>query len=139
VRLAVTGVGIAGGWVVFHYFFFTIAATSSFFSNRRHANDASGFYRRHPDVHVPYYHWRWEQPIHHSSSARLGPPAARRCCGLDVQEVSVIVALEKFAYRLARLIAIVLFCHRAVVLFTIRQRFHRSHERTAGNGIRFMQ
>jgi len=70
---------------------------------------------------TPYYHWRWEHAIHHSSSGDLDRRGTGDVWTLTVQEYLEASQWKRFAYRLARN-PIVLFVLAPVFLFLIWQR-----------------
>jgi hypothetical protein len=83
----------------------------SFFKSRG-ANDAVGFLSGILTF-TPYYHWRWEHAIHHSSAGDLDKRGTGDVWTMTVQEYLESSRWKKFAYRLARNPSFV--CHRADV------------------------
>ena len=71
---------------------------------------------------TPFYHWRWEHAIHHSSAGDLDRRGTGDVWTLTVQEYLESSRWKRFAYRLARN-PIVLFALAPLFLFVIRQRF----------------
>ena len=70
---------------------------------------------------TPYYHWRWEHAIHHSSAGDLDRRGTGDVWTLTVQEYLESSRWKRFAYRLARN-PIVLFVIAPLFLFLIQQR-----------------
>ncbi len=70
---------------------------------------------------TPYYHWRWEHAIHHSSSGDLDRRGTGDIWTLTVQEYLESSRWRRFAYRLARN-PVVLFVLAPLYLFVIQQR-----------------
>src|SRR5215469_7512772 len=71
---------------------------------------------------TPYYHWRWEHAIHHSSAGDLDRRGTGDVWTLTVQEYLEASRWKRFAYRLARN-PFVLFVLAPLFLFLIQQRF----------------
>ena len=65
---------------------------------------------------TPYYHWRWEHAIHHSSSGDLDRRGTGDVWTLTVREYLESSRWKRFAYRLARN-PIVLFVIAPLILF----------------------
>ena len=70
---------------------------------------------------TPFYHWRWEHAIHHSSAGDLDRRGTGDVWTLTVQEYLEASRWKRFAYRLARN-PIVLFVLAPLYLFVIQQR-----------------
>ncbi len=70
---------------------------------------------------TPYFHWRWEHAIHHSTAGDLDRRGTGDVWTLTVQEYLESSRWNRFAYRLARNPA-VLFILAPLFLFLIRQR-----------------
>ncbi len=70
---------------------------------------------------TPYYHWRWEHAIHHSSSGDLDRRGTGDIWTLTVQEYLESSRWRRFAYRLARN-PIVLFVLAPLFLFLLLHR-----------------
>ena len=70
---------------------------------------------------TPYYHWRWEHAIHHSSAGHLDRRGTGDVWTLTVQEYLEASRWKRFAYRLARN-PIVLFVLAPLFLFLVLQR-----------------
>jgi omega-6 fatty acid desaturase (delta-12 desaturase) len=111
---------LAGGLLVRVFIIFHDCGHGSFFKSRG-ANDAVGFIAGILTF-TPYYHWRWEHAIHHSSAGHLDKRGTGDVWTMTVQEYLESSRWKKFAYRLARN-PFVLFVLAPIVLFLIRQRF----------------
>jgi omega-6 fatty acid desaturase (delta-12 desaturase) len=70
---------------------------------------------------TPFYHWRWEHAIHHSSAGDLDRRGTGDVWTLTVQEYLEASRWKRFAYRLARNPG-VLFVLAPLFLFLIKQR-----------------
>jgi omega-6 fatty acid desaturase (delta-12 desaturase) len=70
---------------------------------------------------TPYYHWRWEHAIHHSSAGDLDRRGTGDVWTLTVQEYLEASRWKRFAYRLARN-PVVLFALAPLFLFVVMQR-----------------
>lgn len=70
---------------------------------------------------TPFYHWRWEHAIHHSSSGDLDRRGTGDMWTLTVQEYLKSSRWKRFAYRLARN-PVVLFVIAPLVLFLVLHR-----------------
>src|SRR3546814_12685555 len=51
---------------------------------------------------TPYYHWRWEHAIHHSTTAHLDKRGTGDIWTMTVQEYLEASRWQRFAYRLSR-------------------------------------
>jgi omega-6 fatty acid desaturase (delta-12 desaturase) len=74
---------------------------------------------------TPFYHWRWEHAIHHSSSSDLDRRGTGDIWTLTVQEYLESSRWKRFAYRLARN-PIVLFVLAPLFLFLVIHRVPKS-------------
>jgi omega-6 fatty acid desaturase (delta-12 desaturase) len=70
---------------------------------------------------TPFYYWRWQHAIHHSSSGDLDRRGTGDVWTLTVQEYLESSRWKRFAYRLARN-PVVLFVIAPLYLFLIHQR-----------------
>lgn len=70
---------------------------------------------------TPYYHWRWEHAIHHSSAGDLDRRGMGDIWTLTVQEYLESSRWRRFAYRLARN-PIILFVVAPIFLFLVHNR-----------------
>src|ERR1700710_2413563 len=111
---------LAGAMLVRVFIIFHDCGHGSFLKSRG-ANDAVGFLAGILTF-TPYYHWRWEHAIHHSSSGHLDKRGTGDVWTMTVQEYLESSRWKKFAYRLARN-PIVLFVIAPLFLFAVRQRF----------------
>ncbi|MGH8481214.1 MAG: fatty acid desaturase [Nevskiaceae bacterium] len=71
---------------------------------------------------TPYYQWRWEHAIHHSTSGHLDKRGVGDIWTMTVQEYLEAGRWKRFAYVLARN-PIVLFLLAPLYMFVIHQRF----------------
>ena len=71
---------------------------------------------------TPFYHWRWEHAIHHSTSGDLDRRGTGDVWTLTVQEYLESSRWKRFAYRLTRN-PVVLFVLAPLFFFLIWQRF----------------
>jgi omega-6 fatty acid desaturase (delta-12 desaturase) len=111
---------LAGAFLVRVFIIFHDCGHGSFFKSPA-ANDAVGFLAGILTF-TPYYHWRWEHAIHHSSSGDLDRRGTGDIWTMTVQEYLESSRWKKFAYRLARN-PVVLFVIAPLFLFLVRQRF----------------
>jgi omega-6 fatty acid desaturase (delta-12 desaturase) len=111
---------LAGGLLVRVFIIFHDCGHGSYFKSRA-ANDAVGFLAGILTF-TPYYHWRWEHAIHHSSSGDLDQRGTGDVWTMTVQEYLESSRWKKFAYRLARN-PFILFVIAPLFLFLLRQRF----------------
>jgi len=110
---------LAGGFLVRTFIIFHDCGHGSFFKSSR-ANHIWGAITG-VLTFTPYYHWRWEHAIHHSSSGDLDRRGTGDVWTLTVQEYLESSRWRRFAYRLARN-PIVLFVIAPIVLFIFWQR-----------------
>ncbi len=111
---------LAGALLVRVFIIFHDCGHGSFFKSG-YANDAVGFLAGILTF-TPYYHWRWEHAIHHSSAGDLDRRGTGDVWTMTVQEYLESSRWKRFAYRLARN-PIVLFVIAPLFLFLVRQRF----------------
>ena len=121
--LALPLAALAGAFLVRVFIIFHDCGHGSFFKSSI-ANDTVGFLSGILTF-TPYYHWRWEHAIHHSSAGDLDRRGTGDVWTLTVQEYLESSRGRKFAYRLARN-PIVLFVLAPLFLFLVRQRFTSS-------------
>ena len=114
---------LAGGLLVRVFIIFHYCGHGSFFKSSA-ANDAVGLLAG-VLTFTPYYHWRWEHAIHHSSAGDLDRRGTGDVWTMTVQEYLEASRWKKFAYRLARN-PFILFVIAPLFLFLIRQRFPSS-------------
>jgi omega-6 fatty acid desaturase (delta-12 desaturase) len=111
---------LAGGFLIRIFIISHDCGHGSFFSSTR-ANDALGFITG-VLTFTPFYHWRWEHAIHHSSSGDLDRRGTGDVWTLTVEEYLAASRWKRFAYRLARN-PVILFGLAPLYLFLIHQRF----------------
>src|SRR5664279_5248271 len=111
---------LAGGFLVRVFIIFHDCGHGSFLGSTK-ANDALGFITG-VLTFTPYYHWRWEHAIHHSSSGDLDRRGTGDVWTLTVEEYLAASRWKRFSYRLARN-PIILFGLAPLYLFLIHQRF----------------
>jgi omega-6 fatty acid desaturase (delta-12 desaturase) len=114
---------LAGGFLVRLFIIFHDCGHGSFFKSRV-ANDIVGTIMG-VLTFTPYYHWRWEHSIHHSTSGDLDRRGTGDVWTLTVQEYLEASRWKRFAYRLARN-PVILFIIAPSFLFLIRERFPSS-------------
>jgi|JI10StandDraft_1071094.scaffolds.fasta_scaffold117549_3 omega-6 fatty acid desaturase (delta-12 desaturase) len=88
------------------------------------ANDIVGFITGMLTF-TPYFHWRWEHSIHHSSAGSLDRRGTGDVWTMTVEEYLAATRWKRFAYRLSRN-PFVLFVVAPIYLFVIEQRFSSS-------------
>jgi len=111
---------LAGGLLVRIFIIFHDCGHGSFFKSHA-ANELTGFIAGILTF-TPYYHWRWEHAIHHSSAGDLDRRGTGDIWTMTVQEYLESSRWKKFSYRLARN-PFVLFILAPLFLFAVRQRF----------------
>jgi omega-6 fatty acid desaturase (delta-12 desaturase) len=114
---------LAGGFLVRIFIIFHDCGHGSYFRTGR-ANDILGFIVG-VLTFTPYYHWRWEHAIHHSSAGHLDKRGTGDIWTLTVQEYLESSRWKRFAYQLARN-PLVLFVLAPLYVFLIQQRFPSS-------------
>jgi omega-6 fatty acid desaturase (delta-12 desaturase) len=112
---------LAGGFMVRLFIIFHDCGHGSFFKSNR-ANHIVGAITGLLTF-TPYFHWRWEHAIHHSTAGDLDRRGTGDVWTLTVQEYLESSRWRKFAYRLARN-PFVLFVAAPLFLFLVMQRFH---------------
>ena len=110
---------LAGGFLVRTFIIFHDCGHGSFFKSST-ANHIWGAITG-VLTFTPYYHWRWEHAIHHSSSGDLDRRGTGDVWTLTVQEYLESSRWKRFAYRLTRN-PLVLFVIAPLVLFVFWQR-----------------
>ncbi len=111
---------LAGGFLVRVFIIFHDCGHGSYFTSKR-ANDILGFITGIL-CFTPYYQWRWEHAVHHSTSGDLDRRGTGDVWTLTVQEYLESSRWKRFAYRLARN-PVILFVIAPLFLFLIRERF----------------
>jgi omega-6 fatty acid desaturase (delta-12 desaturase) len=117
--LTVPLVLLAGGFLVRVFIIFHDCGHGSFLKSRT-ANDVLGTIAG-VLCFTPYYRWRWEHAVHHSSSGDLDRRGTGDVWTLTVQEYLESSRWKRFSYRLARN-PIVLFVIAPLMLFLIIER-----------------
>ena len=110
---------LAGGFLVRAFIIFHDCGHGSFFKSSK-ANHICGAITG-VLTFTPYYHWRWEHAIHHSSSGDLDRRGTGDVWTLTVQEYLESSRWKRFGYRLVRN-PILLFVIAPLVLFVFWQR-----------------
>lgn len=118
--LTVPLVLIAGGFLVRVFIIFHDCGHGSFFKSRA-ANHVWGWITGLL-CFTPYFQWRWEHAVHHSSAGDLDRRGTGDVWTLTVQEYLEASRWKKFAYRLARN-PVILFLIAPLFLFMVIQRF----------------
>lgn len=111
---------LAGGFLVRIFIIFHDCGHGSFFKSRK-ANDILGFITG-LITFTPYYEWRWEHALHHSSAGDLDRRGMGDVWTLTVQEYLEASRWKRFAYRLARN-PFILFVLAPLYVFLVQQRF----------------
>jgi omega-6 fatty acid desaturase (delta-12 desaturase) len=111
---------LAGLFLVRVFIIFHDCGHDSYFRSHR-ANAFVGFIAG-VLTFTPYYHWRWEHAIHHSTAGHLDKRGMGDIWTMTVQEYLESSRWKRFAYRLARN-PIVLFLIAPLVMFLGRQRY----------------
>jgi omega-6 fatty acid desaturase (delta-12 desaturase) len=111
---------IAGLFLVRIFIIFHDCGHGSFFRSRA-ANDAVGIVAGILTF-TPYYQWRWEHAIHHSTAGHLDKRGVGDIWTMTVQEYLESGRLTRFAYVLARN-PVVLFLLAPLYMFVVHQRF----------------
>jgi omega-6 fatty acid desaturase (delta-12 desaturase) len=114
---------LAGGFLVRMFIIFHDCGHGSFFKSRR-ANDIVGSIAGVLCL-TPYFHWRWEHAIHHSSAGDLDRRGTGDVWTLTVQEYLQSSRWKRFSYRLARN-PFILFVIAPVTLFLVLERLPSS-------------
>jgi omega-6 fatty acid desaturase (delta-12 desaturase) len=111
---------LAGMFLVRVFIIFHDCGHGSYFKSRA-ANDVVGFVTGLLTF-TPFYQWRWDHAIHHSTSGHLDKRGIGDLWTLTVQEYLESSRWRRFAYRLARN-PVVLFVIAPLVVMVVRQRF----------------
>ena len=111
---------IAGLFLVRVFIIFHDCGHGSFFKSST-ANDAVGFFTGMLTF-TPYFHWRWEHSVHHSTCGDLDRRGMGDIWTMTVKEYLEAPKWKRFVYRVARN-PIVLFVLAPLALFLIYQRF----------------
>jgi len=119
VALAMALSVVAGLFLVRIFIIFHDCGHGSFFKSNT-ANDVVGFITGMLTF-TPYFHWRWEHSIHHSTCGDLDRRGVGDIWTLTVKEYLQASKAKRFVYRVARN-PIVLFLLAPLILFLIYQR-----------------
>jgi len=111
---------LAAGFLVRVFIIFHDCGHGSYFESRK-AADFLGFITG-VLTFTPYYHWRWEHALHHSTAGNLDRRGLGDVWTLTVREYLEASRWQRFAYRLARN-PFVLFVLAPLFLFLVKQRF----------------
>lgn len=111
---------LAGAFLVRIFIIFHDCGHGSYFRSAR-ANDIVGFVAG-VLTFTPYYHWRWEHAIHHSTTGHLDKRGTGDIWTMTVQEYLESSRWRRFAYRLARN-PVVLFVLAPLFVFVVMQRY----------------
>ncbi len=110
---------LAGGFLVRMFIIFHDCGHGSFFKSAA-ANHILGAITG-VLTFTPYYHWRWQHAIHHSSAGDLDRRGMGDVWTLTVQEYLEASRWKRFAYQLARN-PVVLFVLAPLFLFLVMHR-----------------
>lgn len=105
---------LAGGFLVRIFIIFHDCGHGSFFKSQKWNHIVGAI--TGVMTFTPYYHWRWEHAIHHSTSGDLDRRGTGDVWTLTVQEYLEASRWKKFSYRLARN-PFILFIIAPMVLF----------------------
>jgi omega-6 fatty acid desaturase (delta-12 desaturase) len=111
---------LMGLFLVRLFIIFHDCGHGSYFSSPL-ANDMIGFAAGFVTL-TPYYHWRWEHAIHHSSAGHLDKRGRGDIWTMTVQEYLESSRWKRFAYQLARN-PFVLFVLAPLFVFLVQQRY----------------
>jgi len=111
---------LAGAFLVRVFIIFHDCGHGSFFKSRM-ANDVLGFITG-VLTFTPYYQWRGEHALHHSTAGDLDRRGTGDVWTLTVQEYLESSRWNRFLYRLARN-PVVLFVIAPLFLFIVKHRF----------------
>lgn len=117
--LAIPMAVLAGAFLVRMFIIFHDCGHGSFFKSQK-ANHVLGVITGFLTL-TPYYHWRWEHAVHHSSSGDLDRRGMGDIWTMTVQEYLESSRWKRFAYRLARN-PFVLFVLAPMFLFLVWNR-----------------
>ena len=110
---------LAGAFMVRAFIIFHDCGHGSFFKSQR-ANHILGAITG-VLTFTPYYHWRWEHSIHHSSSGDLDRRGTGDVWTMTVQEYLESSRWRRFSYRMVRN-PFILFVIAPLFLFLVWQR-----------------
>lgn len=111
---------LAGMFLVRIFIIFHDCGHGSYFPSQR-ANEIVGFIAG-VLTFTPFYHWRWEHAIHHTTAGHLDKRGMGDIWTMTVQEYLEASRWKRFAYQLARN-PVVLFVIAPVFMFVVMQRY----------------
>ncbi|HUP91643.1 MAG TPA: fatty acid desaturase, partial [Solimonas sp.] len=111
---------LAGAFLVRLFIIFHDCGHGSYFKSAR-ANDLVGFVVG-VLTFTPYYHWRGEHAIHHTTAGHLDKRGTGDIWTMTVQEYLEASRWRRFAYQLARN-PVVLFVLAPLFMFVVWQRY----------------
>ncbi len=111
---------LAGMFLVRIFIIFHDCGHGSYFPSQR-ANEIGGFIAG-VLTFTPFYHWRWEHAIHHTTAGHLDKRGMGDIWTMTVQEYLESSRWKRFAYQLARN-PVVLFVIAPVFMFVVMQRY----------------
>ena len=114
---------LAGGFLIRLFIIMHDCGHGSFFKSQR-ANHIFGTITG-VLTFTPYFHWRWEHSIHHSSSGDLDRRGTGDMWTLTVQEYLELSRWKRFSYRLSRN-PVVLFVIAPLFLLFVKHRLASS-------------
>ncbi len=114
---------LAGGFMVRLFIIHHDCGHGSFFKSRK-ANDILGFITG-VLTFTPYYHWRWEHALHHSTSGDLDRRGTGDIWTLTVQEYLDSSRRKRLAFRLTHN-PVLLFGEAPVALLLVKHRFPKA-------------
>lgn len=111
---------LAGALLVRVFIIFHDCGHGSYFKTSR-ANNIVGFLTG-VLTFTPYFHWRWQHAIHHSTTGHLDKRGMGDIWTMTVEEYLQSSRWKRFAYQLARN-PIVLFVLAPMFMFIVMERF----------------
>jgi omega-6 fatty acid desaturase (delta-12 desaturase) len=114
---------LAGGFMVRLFIIFHDCGHGAYFKSQK-ANHIVGAITGLLTF-TPYFHWRWQHAVHHSSAGDLDRRGTGDVWTLTVREYLESSRWKRFSYRLARN-PFILFVIAPLFLFLVMQRFHAS-------------
>jgi omega-6 fatty acid desaturase (delta-12 desaturase) len=111
---------LAGMFLVRIFIIFHDCGHGSYFPSQR-ANEFVGFVAG-VLTFTPFYHWRWEHGLHHTTAGHLDKRGMGDIWTMTVQEYLEASRWKRFAYQLARN-PFVLFVLAPVFMFVVMQRY----------------
>ena len=118
---------LAGALLVRIFIIFHDCGHGSYFKSSK-ANNIVGFIAG-VLTFTPYYHWRWQHSVHHSTTGHLDKRGTGDIWTMTVEEYLQSSRWKRFAYQLARN-PIVLFVLAPMFMFIVMERFPSSQAGT---------